>query len=73
MQGTEESTDQRSILTGPNRAIRRRKSSIFWSKHAILDQNQQIIDHFTKRSLSDRKAISRRKEKARRKAAKANW
>ena len=68
-----ENTNKPLFSSGPNRAARRKKSSNFWSKHAILDTNQQIIDHFTKQSASARKAISRRREKARRKAAKANW
>lgn len=43
-----------------------------YSKHAIMDLDGKVYDHFTKESAIKRKERSRRKEKARRQARKAN-
>lgn len=56
-----------------NRASRRKKSSGAWSRHSIFNAKKEVIDHFTKQSSFLRKELSRKKEKARRQARKANW
>lgn len=44
----------------------------FHSKHAILDYFGTVVDHHTKPSAAKRRETSRRKEKARRQARRAN-
>lgn len=44
-----------------------------YSKHAIMDIDGIVYDHFTKPSKAVKKERNRRKERAARQARKANW